>query len=123
MLQEISQFREATSRKPTSEPSFAIQYSNHRTVPCKNYHGSNGCIRGESCHFFHAIGYERVNPPREVFQQYRNENLRKNMLEAIQKVNPQAADELLKSNAPNQAIQNYIYAYNQKMNQGHLLPS
>ncbi len=31
---------------------------NIRTVPCRNYHGPQGCTRGDYCHFIHAFGYE-----------------------------------------------------------------
>lgn len=61
--------------------------TNQRTVPCKNYHGPTGCTRGDFCHFIHVPAYEKQQLPREVFQEKRNENMRKNMLEAIKQVN------------------------------------
>ena len=35
-----------------------IKPGNYRTVPCRNFHGPNGCTRGDFCHFIHAVGYE-----------------------------------------------------------------
>lgn len=31
---------------------------NYRTIPCKNYHGSQGCGRSRYCHFIHLSEYE-----------------------------------------------------------------
>lgn len=44
-----------------------IKLGNYRTVPCKNYHGPQGCSRGDFCHFIHAVQYDRQQLPREVF--------------------------------------------------------
>lgn len=44
-----------------------IKVPNYRTVPCKNFHGPQGCTRGDFCHFIHAPQYERQPLPREVF--------------------------------------------------------
>ena len=44
--------------KETQDPNQLIKPGNYRTVPCRNYHGPNGCTRGDFCHFIHAIGYE-----------------------------------------------------------------
>lgn len=54
-----------------------------------------------------------VEIPRDVFQKYRNENLRKNMLEAIQEVDPQQAELL--QNAPVMQLQNFINQHNAKI--------
>mmetsp|Transcript_23827 Transcript_23827/g.27776 ORF Transcript_23827/g.27776 Transcript_23827/m.27776 type:complete len:87 (+) Transcript_23827:186-446(+) len=71
-----------------------IKPSNFRTVPCRNFHGPNGCTRGEYCHFIHAQGFEGREIAREVFQSYRNQNIRMNYLQEIQKVVPKAYEEL-----------------------------
>jgi hypothetical protein len=34
---------------------------NYRTIPCKNYHGSQGCGRSRFCHFIHLSDYEGIN--------------------------------------------------------------
>lgn len=33
---------------------------NYRTIPCKNYHGSQGCGRSRFCHFVHISDYEGI---------------------------------------------------------------
>jgi len=45
---------------------------NYRTIPCKNYHGPVGCMRGEFCHFIHMIEFQGVEMPKEVFFKARN---------------------------------------------------
>jgi hypothetical protein len=30
---------------------------NFRTVPCRNFHSSEGCTRGDNCHFVHDFNY------------------------------------------------------------------
>jgi len=55
-------------------------------VPCKNYHGPMGCQRGDFCNFIHVKEYEKQQLPKEVFFQHRNDNLRRNQLEAIKKI-------------------------------------
>ena len=32
----------------------------YRTIPCKNYHSSQGCGRGTLCHFIHLAEYEGI---------------------------------------------------------------
>lgn len=71
-------------------PQFIVP-KNYRTVPCRLYHGPTGCTRGDFCHFIHAIGFEQREIPRDVFIKYRNENMRKNHLDEIAAVNPEAA--------------------------------
>lgn len=34
-----------------------------RTRPCRNFHGPNGCNRGENCHFIHDLAYTGVDIP------------------------------------------------------------
>lgn len=34
---------------------------NYRTIPCKNYHGSQKCGRSRYCHFIHLSEYEGIN--------------------------------------------------------------
>lgn len=34
----------------------------YKTRPCNNFHGPNGCLRGESCHFIHDVNF----PGREI---------------------------------------------------------
>jgi hypothetical protein len=78
---------QAQSNEPPN-PNQLIKPSNYRTVPCRNYHGPTGCTRGDFCHFIHAHGYEGVELPRDVFQSYRNENMRTNFLTEIRKILP-----------------------------------
>lgn len=40
---------------------------NHRTIPCKNFHGPQGCPRAEFCHFIHLNEFRGVEIPRDVF--------------------------------------------------------
>jgi len=47
---------------------------NYRTVPCRQYHGSEGCTRGEHCHFIHEGAYAGVDLPKEVMMRIRDEN-------------------------------------------------
>ena len=44
---------------------------NYRTVPCKNYHGPNGCSRRDYCHFIHVPEYQGQEIPKEVFYRIR----------------------------------------------------
>ena len=30
---------------------------NFRTVPCRNFHSSEGCTRGDNCHFVHDFDH------------------------------------------------------------------
>ena len=95
---KAAQFEEETQRaKAQQEEELKLQeqrakkeikVGNYRTVPCKNFHGPAGCSRGDFCHFIHVVQFERNPLPREVFKQYRNENMRNNMLAAIKEVNP-----------------------------------
>jgi len=59
--QKIADFKKENDlrRAMMPPPSFIIP-KNFRTVPCRNYHGPAGCARGETCHFIHALGYERI---------------------------------------------------------------
>ena len=43
---------------PDTPESNIIKPGNYRTVPCRNFHGPNGCTRGDFCHFIHAAVYD-----------------------------------------------------------------
>eukprot|EP00358_Blepharisma_japonicum_P003700 CAMPEP_0202954518 /NCGR_PEP_ID=MMETSP1395-20130829/50871_1 /ASSEMBLY_ACC=CAM_ASM_000871 /TAXON_ID=5961 /ORGANISM="Blepharisma japonicum, Strain Stock R1072" /LENGTH=326 /DNA_ID=CAMNT_0049670083 /DNA_START=846 /DNA_END=1823 /DNA_ORIENTATION=+ len=45
---------------------------NYRTVPCKKYHSSEGCERGDNCHFIHDFQYQ--GRPIPNFQEWKNSN-------------------------------------------------
>jgi hypothetical protein len=47
------------------------------------------------------LQYERQPIPREVFLQYRNENMKKNMLDAVREVFPKMAEEFDVTNINN----------------------
>jgi len=79
--------KQIINQPKTPSKQTLINVGNYRTVPCKNYHGPQGCTRGEFCHFIHVVAYDKQPLPRDVFQEYRNENMRKNMLDAIKAVN------------------------------------
>ena len=70
----------SVSQQAMASMNQIIKPSNFRTVPCRNFHGPNGCTRGEYCHFIHAQGFEGREIAREVFQSYRNQNIRMNYL-------------------------------------------
>jgi hypothetical protein len=36
-----------------------IKVDNRKTVPCKNYHGPQGCQRGDFCNFIHVKEFEK----------------------------------------------------------------
>lgn len=84
----------SVSQQAMASMNQIIKPSNFRTVPCRNFHGPNGCTRGEYCHFIHAQGFEGREIAREVFQSYRNQNIRMNYLQEIQKVVPKAYEDL-----------------------------
>ena len=44
---------------------------NYKTVPCRNFHGGLGCIRGDSCHFIHDYKYIGQPVPPEELMKYR----------------------------------------------------
>ena len=67
----------------SNDPNQLIVPKNYRTVPCRNYHGPNGCQRGNFCHFIHGQGFERVEMPRDVYMNLRNQNVRMNYLQEI----------------------------------------
>jgi len=42
------------------------------TKPCRNYHGPNGCIRGDNCHFIHDSTFQGREIPNFNLNNYRN---------------------------------------------------
>lgn len=44
---------------------------NYKTVPCRNFHGGLGCIRGDACHFIHDYKYIGQPVPPEELMKYR----------------------------------------------------
>ena len=64
---QLAQLSQIASQQAVMNQNLLIKPSNFRTVPCRNYHGPNGCTRGEYCHFIHAYGYEGKEIAREVF--------------------------------------------------------
>ena len=44
---------------------------NYKTVPCRNFHGGIGCIRGDACHFIHDYKYIGQPVPPEELMKYR----------------------------------------------------
>jgi hypothetical protein len=45
----------------------------YRTKPCRNYHGPNGCMRGNNCHFIHDPNYAGVDIPNFNLNNYKTE--------------------------------------------------
>jgi hypothetical protein len=57
MKKMITEFKQQNEERKQRGPQI-INPRNYRIVPCRLYHGPNGCTRGDFCHFIHAIGYE-----------------------------------------------------------------
>lgn len=45
------------------EPSSRMNLSKYKTKPCRNYHSSMGCTRGDGCHFIHDPAFAGVEIP------------------------------------------------------------
>jgi hypothetical protein len=45
----------------------------YRTKPCRNYHGPNGCMRGDNCHFIHDPSYIGKEIPNFNINNYKTE--------------------------------------------------
>ena len=41
------------------------------------YHGIQGCLRGDTCHFIHDPAYQGQEIPRDVLLRIRHDNLQK----------------------------------------------
>jgi hypothetical protein len=50
---------------------------NYRTVPCRRFHSTDGCERGDNCHFIHDFQYQ--GRPIPNFQAWKNNNMQKSM--------------------------------------------
>lgn len=46
---------------------------NYRTVPCRRFHSSDGCERGDNCHFIHDFQYQ--GRPIPNFHDWKNNNM------------------------------------------------
>jgi hypothetical protein len=42
------------------------------TRPCRNYHGPNGCVMGDNCHFIHDANYAGIDIPNFNLFNYKN---------------------------------------------------
>ena len=51
-----------------------MNLSKFRTKPCRNYHGPNGCMRGDNCHFIHDPLYPGQDIPNFNLANYRKED-------------------------------------------------
>jgi hypothetical protein len=45
-----------------------------RTRPCRNYHGPNGCMRGDNCHFIHDTNYAGQDIPNFNLANYKKDD-------------------------------------------------
>ncbi|TNV86932.1 hypothetical protein FGO68_gene12121 [Halteria grandinella] len=62
--------------QPHMHPQIVQQRSlkNFRTVPCRLYHGPQGCTRGDQCHFIHDPIYQGIDIPKEILLKTRQDN-------------------------------------------------
>ena len=69
----ITQPTESISPSTTPQKLIEPIYkpANYKTVPCRLYHSSLGCSRGEFCHFIHEKEYEGKDLPAEFWKNKR----------------------------------------------------
>eukprot|EP00347_Sterkiella_histriomuscorum_P021810 403332689 len=88
-LQSIQSMNQMQQLQTQQQPQIQQQQShlkpkNYKTVPCRQYHGPEGCSRGDTCHFIHEPQYQGVDLPREIMMKIREENKLKNQQMMIQ---------------------------------------
>jgi hypothetical protein len=65
----------------------------YKTRPCNNFHGPNGCTRGDHCHFIHDLNYPGKEIPNFNFNNYTNTSEKKVMITNVNIVNNYSTPE------------------------------
>lgn len=61
----------------------------YKTRPCNNFHGPNGCTRGDNCHFIHDSTYAGREIPNFNCLNYNHSDKRAEELEEKEKIIPE----------------------------------